>query len=270
MAIDFSALDRYALEKVSELTALADAIRAKTGDTGTLTVPLMTEAVNLIEVGGGGVSGNIGIIDYLEYAEYEDGYEVTGLKDGFEVTDIVIPSTYNGKPVIRIDDLAFGDYTPPEYGGNTANIKSVIISNSVREIGDYAFGNCSSLTTVVFIGNSVTDIGEAAFMYCSISGGLILPDSITRIEYMAFQEILITEIVIPDSVDYVGDAMLFACPNLKTVTFKGTPTTIDCQYDGVFTYCSNLTDIYVPWSEGEVANAPWGADNATIHYNSEV
>lgn len=26
--------------------------------------------------------------------------------------------------------------------------------------------------------------------------------------------------------------------------------------------------IYVPWAEGEVANAPWGATNATIHYNT--
>lgn len=30
---------------------------------------------------------------------------------------------------------------------------------------------------------------------------------------------------------------------------------------------STLTDIYVSWGEGEVAGAPWGATNATIHYN---
>ena len=28
-----------------------------------------------------------------------------------------------------------------------------------------------------------------------------------------------------------------------------------------------LTDIYVPWAEGAVANAPWGATGATIHYD---
>lgn len=30
---------------------------------------------------------------------------------------------------------------------------------------------------------------------------------------------------------------------------------------------STVTDIYVTWGEGEVADAPWGATNATIHYN---
>ena len=34
-----------------------------------------------------------------------------------------------------------------------------------------------------------------------------------------------------------------------------------------FMNCTALTDIYVPWSEGEVAHAPWGATNATINYN---
>jgi hypothetical protein len=31
--------------------------------------------------------------------------------------------------------------------------------------------------------------------------------------------------------------------------------------------CNNLTIINVPWSSGTVANAPWGAYNATINYN---
>ena len=55
-----------------------------------------------------------------------------------------------------------------------------------------------------------------------------------------------------------------SCDSLSTVTFLGTPTLIA---DTAFSRCSALTDIYVPWSEGAVANAPWGATNATIHYN---
>ena len=31
--------------------------------------------------------------------------------------------------------------------------------------------------------------------------------------------------------------------------------------------CTNLTTINVPWAEGAVAGAPWGATNATINYN---
>ena len=31
---------------------------------------------------------------------------------------------------------------------------------------------------------------------------------------------------------------------------------------------AEVEDIYVPWSRGAVANAPWGAEDATIQYNS--
>lgn len=48
----------YSLENTTELTALANAIRAKTGGSGTMTVSQMTSAVGTISSGGGG-SGTI-------------------------------------------------------------------------------------------------------------------------------------------------------------------------------------------------------------------
>lgn len=48
------------------------------------------------------------------------------------------------------------------------------------------------------------------------------------------------------------------------MTFKGTPSSINSN---AFNSCINLLTINVPWAEGAVANAPWGATNATINYN---
>ena len=46
------------------------------------------------------------------------------------------------------------------------------------------------------------------------------------------------------------------------------PSTITSIAGNSFTDCNDLTDIYVPWSEGAVANKPWGAPTTcTIHYN---
>ena len=65
-------------------------------------------------------------------------------------------------------------------------------------------------------------------------------------------------------VTHLGLDCFYQCEKLKKVyfykkaTFSGTP----------FHNCFGITDIYVPWSEGEVANAPWGATRATIHYNT--
>lgn len=71
-------------------------------------------------------------------------------------------------------------------------------------------------------------------------------------------------LTIPSSIRYVFNYVCYDCSNLRTVTFKGTPKSI---YSPAFSHCDNLTTINVPWSEGEVESAPWGATNATINYN---
>ena len=53
--------------------------------------------------------------------------------------------------------------------------------------------------------------------------------------------------------------------SLTQIIINSTPSHIDTN---AFRKASSLADIYVPWSEGEVAGAPWGATNATIHYNT--
>lgn len=74
----------------------------------------------------------------------------------------------------------------------------------------------------------------------------------------------LTNVIIPSWIWIIHLSAFYHCENLKTVTFKGKPNYID---NNIFTLCDNLTTINVPWSEGEVHNAPWGAANATINYN---
>ena len=93
--------------------------------------------------------------------------------------------------------------------------------------------------------SGVTSIGNSAFYSCSKLALTSLPSGVTS----------------------VGDSAFRYCTGLTSITFKGTPESIDSW---AFIEDSNLTDIYVPWSEGAVANAPWGATNATIHYDSTV
>ena len=62
----------------------------------------------------------------------------------------------------------------------------------------------------------------------------------------------------------VRDYAFISCTSLTSITFKGTPNAIAAN---AFNGCTNLTDIKVPWAEGAVSGAPWGATNATIAYN---
>lgn len=69
---------------------------------------------------------------------------------------------------------------------------------------------------------------------------------------------------IPASVYSLGSYAFGGCTGLVEVTFEGTPKSWS---NSPFYGCNNLLTINVPWAEGEVSGAPWGATNATINYN---
>ncbi|MDR0913970.1 MAG: leucine-rich repeat protein [Oscillospiraceae bacterium] len=60
-----------------------------------------------------------------------------------------------------------------------------IIPNSVTSIGDYAFSDCTALTSVT-IPNSVTKIGFCAFYYCDSLTSVTIGNSVTSIGEAAF------------------------------------------------------------------------------------
>ena len=80
-------------------------------------------------------------------------------------------------------------YDYKESGGspwkNNNAIKKVVITAGVTRIGDYAFYDCSGLTSVT-IPNSVTWIGKRAFYYCSGLTSVTIPNSVTSIGQKAF------------------------------------------------------------------------------------
>lgn len=69
---------------------------------------------------------------------------------------------------------------------------------------------------------------------------------------------------IPEGITDIGEYAFWTCTGLTSITFEGTPTTINSW---AFKDCTNLTSIKVPWAEGAVSGAPWGATRATITYN---
>src|SRR5262249_3690290 len=63
----------------------------------------------------------------------------------------------------------------------------VTIPNSVTNIGNGAFADCTNLTNVT-IPNSVTSIGDYAFMDCTILTSVTIPNSVTSIGNGAFAD----------------------------------------------------------------------------------
>ena len=67
-----------------------------------------------------------------------------------------------------------------------------------------------------------------------------------------------------DGVTAIGYYAFAGCSKLESVTLPSSITSIPSN---AFTDCTNLKTINVPWAEGAISNAPWGATNATITYN---
>ena len=137
-------------------------------------------------------------------------------------------------------------FYPYAYDSSTApKIVSVIFEEgSVCEsIGSYAFGYCSSLTSVV-IGDSVTTIGDSAFYNCDSLTSVVIPDSVTSIGSNAFSSCSsLTSVIIPDSVTTIGNSAFEYCSSLTSVIIPDSVTTIG---NSAFEYCSRLTSVVIP------------------------
>ena len=145
--------------------------------------------------------------------------------------------------VSAIEGLSGGGATEPyieeTYDANGQLIDAVM--HGYTSIRPYAFQHCSVLVSVSGI-SAITSIGNYAFSQCSNLALTSLPAGITSIGSYSFSN----------------------CTGLTTITFEGTPQSIDSH---AFSGSTKLTTINVPWAEGAVAGAPWGATNATINYN---
>lgn len=226
------------------LTNIANAIRAKTGKTEPIAAQDFATEIENIETGG----------------------DLDLLIEGSQLTEVNLPRA------TKIKDYAF-------YYDKT--LKNITMPN-VTEIGYSAFDN-GSLGLLTELPEGLTKIGKYAFRICSVKfssfpstleiigegafsntyslGELVLNEGLTEIGNNAFymSKAIISEI--PSTVTKIG-YNAFMNTSLTSLTFKGTPTSI-----GTGVFPASLSVLNVPWAEGAVKGAPWGATNATINYN---
>ena len=119
-----------------------------------------------------------------------------------------------------------GNYVSTSPWGRDVRVKSVIITDGVTSIGNWAFARCTSLSSVT-IPNSVTSIGESAFYGCESLTSVTIPDSVTSIGESAFRDCAsLTSVTIPDSVTNIGWYAFDNCTSLTSVTIPDSVTNI--------------------------------------------
>ncbi len=166
-------------------------------------------------------------------------YSING--DGTNITitgyagaggDVAIPDRIDGLLVTSIGDFAFF---------NCTSLSSVTINNSITSVGVQAFDYCWNLSSVT-IGNSVTNLEDYAFADCTSLSSVTIGNGVTSIGDDAFSDCtILSSITIPDSVTSLGDGEFADDSSLTNAVIGNGVTSLG---DNAFSDCINLTGVY--------------------------
>ena len=135
-------------------------------------------------------------------------------------TALYIPGEIDGHEVVAIGDRAFQ---------NRTDLKTVMIPDSVENIGIGTFSNCTQLANISWSKN-LEKIGENAFYNCDNLQIVEIPKSLKDV-YATY-----------DSID-IPNGVFNGCSNLKTVNFEEGSTIIA---DALFRGCDGLEEVTIP------------------------
>ncbi|MCL2796942.1 MAG: leucine-rich repeat protein [Firmicutes bacterium] len=155
------------------------------------------------------------------------------------VTQIVVPAEYEGKPVTKVANNAFmNSFSMP-----SLSLVSITLPKGITHIGNYAFYGRDKLRDIL-LPDTLTDIGNNAFYGCNSLNGVLLPDALTGIGSRAFYNCrALTEIVFPPLVTSLGDYAFYYCAALKTVKLSPALTVIG---QSTFYGCTQLSEVTLP------------------------
>ena len=149
--------------------------------------------------------------------------------------------------VTSIGQFAFSD---------CISLTSVRIPSSVTTIGNAAFYGCSSLTSVN-LPSSVTRIGNAAFYNCPKLDAVVIPSGVTSLSYSLFYGCTgLTSVSIPNSVTSIGEAAFEGCSSLAAVTIPESVTSIG---EAAFEWCTSLTSVSIPAKVDEIGKGAFSS-----------
>ena len=174
---------------------------------------------------------------------------------------------YNLTPYTKHAEVT--NWTGTRYSGAItipATITYYFEAYSVTAIGDEAFYDCYSLTSII-LPEGVTSIGNSAFARCRSLTSITLPEEdVTSIGEYAFYDCRnLTTIVLPKSVNDIGSKAYAGCSELTDVYCytESVPHTNASAFDGSFIEYATL---HVPANaiNSYKATAPWSSFGSIV------
>lgn len=164
--------------------------------------------------------------------------------------DVVLPDTLGGYPVVTIGQYAFGD---------CAYMTSLTIPDSVVTIEDQAFGDCTYLEDIYF-GTGLKTVGYSLLYGCESLKNVHIRDlaawcqvtcaddgwgdgALAYAENLYLNGELLTDVVVPDGVTYIGSFPFSGYKKLASITLPDSVTEIK---KNAFSECQSLTEFSIP------------------------
>ena len=139
-----------------------------------------------------------------------------------------------GNGITNIGDYAFC---------NCYSLSSITIPEGVTSVGGYAFSNCYSLSNIS-IPKEVTNIGDYAFYSCNSLSSIVIPEGVTSIVSSVFHSCnSLSSIVIPEGVTSIVSNAFYNCHSLSSITIPEGVTSI---VSNAFYNCYSLSSIVIP------------------------
>lgn len=200
-------------------------------------------------------------------SDYQDDYSTEGKLSVLDLSEAKIVAGGDAYWMVNVNSITYRYYTSNDEIGenafyNCSSLTSLILPARVIQIADYAFCCCSNLISIT-IPARVTKIGKEAFKKCSNLISITLPAGVTEISSGTFWDCSgLTNLTLPVGITKIGSSAFYGCSGLTSLTL---PTGVTEIGRNAFYGCSSLTSFEIPSSVKTIWNGAFAGCNNLTH-----